>query len=77
MAQPNPPSFGLDDFSLDDRMRLFSYVTADNRTAYLWVLRSLDAARSSYQVVLHTSEVASAMAGLSATYPECPDPAGL
>ncbi|MFG2038922.1 TIGR02677 family protein [Dactylosporangium sp. NPDC048998] len=77
MAQPNPPSFGLDDFSLDDRMRLFSYVTADNRTAYLWVLRSLDAARSSYQVVLHTSEVASAMTGLAATYPECPDPAGL
>jgi uncharacterized protein (TIGR02677 family) len=77
MAQPNPPSFGLDDFGLDDRMRLFSYVTADNRTAYLWVLRSLDAARSSYQVVLHTSEVAAAMAGLAAIHPECPEPAGL
>ena len=37
MGQPGAPSFGLDDFGLDDRMRLFGYVTADNRVAYLWV----------------------------------------
>ncbi|MDP9799604.1 uncharacterized protein (TIGR02677 family) [Catenuloplanes nepalensis] len=70
-------SFGLDDFGLDDRMRLFGYVTADNRLAYLWVLRAFDAARSSYQVVLHTSEVSATLSGLARTHAECPDPATL
>lgn len=77
MQQTSGASFGLDDFGLDDRMRLFSYVTAENRVAYLWVLRAFDGARASYHVVLHTSEVAAAMARLSAQYPECPDPDGL
>ncbi|WP_203860288.1 TIGR02677 family protein [Plantactinospora mayteni] len=58
-------------------MRLFGYVTADNRTAYLWVLRAFDAARSSYHVVLHTSDVAATLAGLAATHPDCPEPATL
>jgi uncharacterized protein (TIGR02677 family) len=71
------PSFGLDDFGLDDRMRLFGYVTAENRLAYLWVLRAFDAARARYQVVLHTSEVVATLAGLAAAHPDCPDPAGL
>ncbi len=75
--QPQPASFGLDDFGLDDRMRLFGYVTADNRLAYLWVLRAFDAARSSYQVVLHTSEVSVTLAGLADMHRECPDPAAL
>ncbi|MFI5955655.1 TIGR02677 family protein [Cryptosporangium sp. NPDC051539] len=74
---PQPPSFGLDDFGLDDRLRLFGYVTADNRHAYLWVLRAFGAARSSYHVVLHTTEVGSALAGLAAAHAECPDPATL
>jgi uncharacterized protein (TIGR02677 family) len=66
-------SFGLDDFGLDDRMRLFSYVTAENRVAYLWVLRAFDSARSTYHVVLHTSEVAAALSGLAVAHPECPE----
>ncbi len=77
MSKPGTPSFGLDDFGLDDRMRLFSYVTADNRTAYLWVLRAFDTARASYHVMLHTSEVAAALADLSTEHQECPEPAGL
>jgi uncharacterized protein (TIGR02677 family) len=67
------PAFGLDVFGLDDRMRLFSYVTADNRLAYLWVLRAFDAARANYHVLLHTPEVAAALASLHETQPDCPD----
>ncbi|MEV0131153.1 TIGR02677 family protein [Dactylosporangium sp. NPDC050688] len=70
-------SFGLDDFGLDDRMRLFSYVTADNRLAYLWLLRAFDAARTAYHVVLHTSEVAASLAALRELHADCPDPAEL
>jgi uncharacterized protein (TIGR02677 family) len=70
-------SFGLDDFGLDDRMRLFGYVTADNRLAYLWVLRAFDAARSSYHVMLPTSEVAAALAELAEVHADCPAPATL
>jgi len=77
MAHPGTPSFGLDDFGLDDRMRLFGYVTAENRLAYLWVLRAFDAARAAYHVVLHTSEVSAALADLSAAQADCPDPATL
>ena len=77
MAHPGTPSFGLDDFGLDDRMRLFGYVTAENRLAYLWVLRAFDAARASYHVVLHTSEVATTLADLAVAQPDCPDPAVL
>src|SRR4051794_41512816 len=77
MTHPGTPAFGLDDFGLDDRMRLFGYVTAENRLAYLWVLRAFDAARASYHVVLHTSEVATTLAGLTTAHPDCPDPAVL
>jgi uncharacterized protein (TIGR02677 family) len=76
-SQPAKPAFGLDVFGLDDRMRLFGYVTADNRLAYLWVLRGFDAARANYHVLLHTSDVAAAVAGLHAVHPDCPDPADL
>ena len=77
MGQPDAPSFGLDDFGLDDRMRLFGYVTAENRVAYLWVLRAFDAARATYHVVLHTTEVAATLADMTAANSGCPDPAGL
>jgi uncharacterized protein (TIGR02677 family) len=66
--------FGLDVFGLDDRLRLFTYVTADNRLAYLWVLRAFDAARSNYHVLLHTSDVAAALRTLAQGDPDCPDP---
>jgi uncharacterized protein (TIGR02677 family) len=78
MSNERPQSaFGLDVFGLDDRMRLFGYVTADNRLAYLWVLRAFDSARANYQVLLHTSEVGAALATLSADHEDCPDPADL
>lgn len=67
-------TFGLDDFGLDDRMRLFTYVTTENRSAYLWVLRAFDAARDNYQVLLHTSDVASSLASLATADPSCPHP---
>jgi len=76
-SQSSKPVFGLDVFGLDDRMRLFGYVTADNRLAYLWVLRAFDAARANYQILLPTSEVAAAMAGLHDAHADCPDPAEL
>jgi hypothetical protein len=44
-------TFGLDDFALDDRMRLFTYVTTENRTAYVWVLRAFNSARDNYHVL--------------------------
>ncbi|MDT5037439.1 MAG: hypothetical protein QOE03_2624 [Micromonosporaceae bacterium] len=77
MEQPGVPSFGLDDFGLDDRMRLFGYVTAENHLAYLWVLRAFDAARASYQVVMHTTEVLATLADLAEAHRECPEPTGL
>jgi uncharacterized protein (TIGR02677 family) len=77
VGHPGGVSFGLDDFGVDDRLRLFSYVTAENRLAYLWLLRAFDAARSSYHVVLHTSEVAAVLADLAAAHAECPEPADL
>jgi uncharacterized protein (TIGR02677 family) len=78
MTQPQSRSaFGLDVFGLDDRLRLFAYVTAENRLAYLWVLRAFDAARSNYHVLLHTTEVAGTMRALTETESDCPDPAEL
>jgi uncharacterized protein (TIGR02677 family) len=76
-SKPNRSVFGLDEFGLDDRLRLFGYVTAENRLAYLWVLRAFDAARSNYQVLLHTSDVAAALTKLVEANPDCPDPAEL
>jgi uncharacterized protein (TIGR02677 family) len=67
----------LDVFGLDDRMRLFGYVTADNRIAYLWILRAFDAARSNYHVLLHTTDVAAALRALTGADADCPDPADL
>lgn len=76
-SQPNRAAFGLDVFGLDDRMRLFGYVTADNRMAYLWVLRAFDAARANYHVLLHTSDVGATLQGLHDANPDCPNPADL
>jgi len=66
-------AFGLDSFSLDDRMRLFHYTAAENRTAYLWLLRVFDQARTTYHVLLHTTEVAAALDQLAVEHPECPE----
>ena len=74
---PHRAGFGLDEFTLDDRLRLFSYVTAENRLSYVWILRAFEAARTSYHVLLHTTDVASAVAALAVENAECPDPADL
>lgn len=42
-----------------ERLRLFSFATAEKRTEYLWVLRAFDHARANYVVLLHAGEVAS------------------
>ncbi|NKY51701.1 TIGR02677 family protein [Nocardia vermiculata] len=47
-----------------DRLRLFSFATADKRTDYLWVLRAFDRARAAYVVLLHADEVAETLARL-------------
>jgi len=41
----------------DERLRLFSFATADKRAEYLWVLRAFDHARANYIVLLHASGV--------------------
>ncbi len=41
----------------DDRLRLFSFATAEKRADYLWVLRAFDTARAGYVVLLHAGDV--------------------
>lgn len=47
-----------DRFLRDDRLRLFSFTTAEKRADYLQVLRAFDKARSGYVVLLHAGDVA-------------------
>ncbi|MCP2288239.1 TIGR02677 family protein [Nocardia amikacinitolerans] len=42
----------------DERLRLFSFATAEKRAEYLWVLRAFDSARAAYVVLLHADDVA-------------------
>jgi uncharacterized protein (TIGR02677 family) len=42
----------------DERLRLFSFATAEKRSEYLWVLRAFDSARAAYVVLLHADDVA-------------------
>ncbi|MET8423238.1 TIGR02677 family protein [Nocardia sp. NPDC004860] len=44
-----------------DRLRLFSFATAEKRADYLWVLRAFDTARAAYVVLLHASDVADSL----------------
>lgn len=53
-----------------DRLRLFSFATADKRADYLWVLRAFDQARAAYVVLLHAGEVADTLARM----PGAPQP---
>ncbi len=45
----------------DDRLRLFSFATAEKRVRYLWVLRAFDHARGNYTVLLHAGDVATVL----------------
>lgn len=76
-AAPATTAFGLDAFGLDDRMRLFHYVAAEHRLAYLWLLRAFDRARATYHVLLHPTDAAAVLGELAAENPECPAPATL
>ncbi len=53
-----------------DRLRLFSFATADKRNDYLWVLRAFDHARAAYVVLLHASDVSDTLARM----PDAPHP---
>lgn len=68
------PAFGIDAFTLDDRMRLFHFLAADKRTVYLWILRAFDRARANYQVLLHTPDVAAQLTALAEEHPDCREP---
>jgi uncharacterized protein (TIGR02677 family) len=77
-APPPPPgdatapdgAFGIDAFTLDDRLRLFHFAAAEKRHEYLWVLRALDWARANYQVLMHASDTREALAELATQHPE-------
>ncbi len=49
-------TFGIDAFTLDDRLRLFHFAAAEKRREYLWLLRAFDRARANYQVLMHASD---------------------
>ena len=49
-------AFGIDAFTLDDRLRLFHFAAAEKRHEYLWLLRAFDRARANYQVLMHASD---------------------
>lgn len=55
-SEDGPP--GIADAPWDDRLRLFSFATAERRADYLWVLRAFDSARAAYVVLLHADDVA-------------------
>ncbi|MEV6320096.1 TIGR02677 family protein [Nocardia sp. NPDC051787] len=49
---------GCADDRWDERLRLFSFATAERRADYLRVLRAFDSARAAYVVLLHADDVA-------------------
>lgn len=65
-------AFGIDAFTLDDRLRLFHFAAAEKRDEYLWLLRALDRGRANYQVLVHASTADELLTGLRADHPECP-----
>ncbi len=61
-------AFGLEAFTQDDRLRLFSFTNAEKSTLYLWTLRAFEHARANYVVLLHAGDVSSALADLAVDY---------
>lgn len=66
----NVAAFGIDAFTVDDRLRLFHFAAADKRHEYLWLLRALDRSRANYQVLMHASDAREALDRLAAEHPE-------
>ncbi|QLY27831.1 TIGR02677 family protein [Nocardia huaxiensis] len=67
---PDPDGGGAEEIPHADRLRLFSFATAEKRGDYLWVLRAFDTARAAYVVLLHASDVVE-------TLNRCPGAPGL
>ncbi len=63
-------SFGIDAFTVDDRLRLFHFAAAEKRHEYLWLLRAFDRARASYQVLMHASDAHEVLGQLAVEHPE-------
>lgn len=62
-------AFGIDAFTLDDRLRLFHFAAAEKRHEYLWLLRAFDRGRANYQMLLHASDAAALIGRLAAENP--------
>lgn len=69
-----PPSFDLDPLAVEDRLRLFGFTQRDDFTAYLWVLRAMDALRGLHQIQVHTDDVAAMLRDLAAEHVGVPRP---
>jgi uncharacterized protein (TIGR02677 family) len=63
-------AFGIDAFTVDDRLRLFHFAAAEKRHEYLWLLRAFDRARANYQVLMHASDAREVLGQLAAQHPE-------
>src|SRR5690349_8186499 len=63
-------AFGIDAFTLDDRLRLFHFAAAEKRREYLWLLRAFDRARANYQVLMHASDARAMLDALAAAHAE-------
>jgi uncharacterized protein (TIGR02677 family) len=61
-------AFGIDAFTLDDRLRLFHFAAAEKRHEYLWLLRAFDRARANYQVLLHAADAEALLTQLAAEH---------
>lgn len=62
--------FGIDAFTVDDRLRLFHFAAAEKRREYLWLLRAFDRARAEYQVLLHASDAGALLGRMAAEHPD-------
>lgn len=65
---PDRGAFGLEAFTQDDRLRLFSFANAEKSLHYLWTLRAFEHSRANYVVLLHAGDVAAALVELAADY---------
>lgn len=66
----NAGAFGIDAFTLDDRLRLFHFAAAEKRHEYLWLLRAFDRARANYHVLMHASDAQAVLEDLAAEHAE-------
>ena len=69
-AAAGDTAFGIDAFTLDDRLRLFHFAAAEKRQEYLWLLRAFDRARANYQGLMHASDACAVLGQLAAEQPE-------